>query len=97
MAVMTVEKPNSNLETSRDTKDSFTRLLDLMLGWGEYVEKDEAAHPDGVSSADIYDAYQSVAGFAEPYWEASPEVQEMAVRHFVDTRLLPLLLGKVKS
>ena len=77
-------------------KDPFTRLLDLTLGWGEYVEKDEAEHRDGVSSADIYHAYQSIAEFAEPYWEAAPEVQEMAVRHFVDTRLLPLLLGKAK-
>ena len=76
-----------------DRKDPFTRLLDLTLGWGEYVEQDEAEHPDGVQSADIYAAYQSVATFAEPYWEAAPEVQEMAVRHFVDTRLLPLLLG----
>ena len=60
------------------------------------MEKDEAEHSDGVQSADIYDAYQSVATFAEPYRDAAPEVQEMAVRHFVDTRLLPLLLGKVK-
>ena len=74
-----------------------TRLLDLTLGWAEYVEKDESEHPDGVSSADIYDAYQSVATFAEPYWDAAPEAQEMAVRHFVDTRLLPLLFGKDKT
>ncbi len=84
------------METIAEAKDPFTRLLDLMAGWGEYVEKDEAEHPDTVSSADIYDAYQSVATFAEPYWAPAPEVQEMAVRHFVDTRLLPLLLGKVK-
>lgn len=77
-------------------KDPFTRLLDLTLGGGEYVEKDESAHPDGVQSADIYDAYQSIAAFAEPYWDAAPEVQEMAARHFVNTRLLPLLLGKPK-
>ncbi len=68
----------------------------MTLGWGEYVEKDEAEHRDGVSSADIYHACQSITEFAEPYREAAPEVQEMAVRHFVDTRLLPLLLGKVK-
>ncbi len=78
-------------------KASFTRLLDLTLGWGEYVEQNEAEHPDGVQSADIYAAYQSVATFAEPCWDAAPEVQEMAVCHFVDTRLLPLLLGKAKS
>lgn len=77
-------------------KSPLTRLLDLTLGWGEYVEKDEAEHPDRVLSANLYDAYQSVAAFAEPYWDAAPEVQEMAVRHFVDTRLLPLLLGKAK-
>ncbi len=74
-------------------KDPSTRLLDLTLGW---VEKDESAPPDGVQSADIYDAYQSIAAFAEPYWDAAPEVQEMAARHFVDMRLLPLLLGKAK-
>jgi hypothetical protein len=84
------------METIAEAKDPFTRLLDLMAGWGEYVEKDEAEHHDTVSSADVYDAYQSVATFAEPYWDSAPEVQEMAVRHFVDTRLLPLLLGKVK-
>ena len=79
-----------------DSKSPLTRLLDLTLGWGEYVEKDEAEHPDHVLSADLYDTYQSVAAFAEPYWDGAPEVQEMAVRHFVDTRLLPLLLGKAK-
>lgn len=78
-------------------KSPLTRLLDLTLGWGEYVEQDETEHPDGVQSADIYAAYQAVATFAEPYWDSAPEVQEMAVRHFVDTRLLPLLLGEVKT
>lgn len=78
------------------SKDPFTRLLDLTLGWGECVEKDEAEHPDSVGSADIYDTYQFTATFAEPYWDTALEVQEMAVRHFVDTRLLPLLLGKSK-
>ena len=77
-------------------RDPFTRLLDITLGWGEYVEKDETEHGDSVKASDIYAAYQSVAGFAEPFWESTPEVQEMAVRHFVDTRLLPLLLGKAK-
>ena len=79
-----------------NSKTPLTRLLDLTLGWGEYVEKDEAEHPDGVGSADRYDACQSVATFAEPYWDAAPEVQEMAVRHFVGTWLLPLLLEKAK-
>ena len=78
-------------------KSPFTRLLDLTLGWGEYVENDEAEHPDGVQSSDIYDAYQSIATFAEPYWDADPRTQEMAVRRFVDTRLLPLLFGKSNS
>ena len=47
-------------------KSPFTRLLHLTPGWAEYVENDEAEHPDGVQSAVIYDAYQSVAAFAEP-------------------------------
>ena len=80
----------------QETKDPFTRVLDLTLGWGEYVEKDEAEHRDSVTAADIYAAYQSVAAFADPFWDAAPEFQEMAVRHFVDTRLLPLLFGKAK-
>ncbi len=84
------------MDAPEGIKDPFTRLLDLTLGWGEYVEKDEAGHRDSVSSADIYRAYQSIAEFAEPYCDAAPEVQEMAARHFVDTRLLPLLLGKAK-
>lgn len=86
----------SQAADQENTKDPFTRLLDLTLAWGEYVEKDETQHPDGVKSDDIYAAYQAVAQFAEPYWDAGPEVQEMAARHFVDTRILPLLLGKVK-
>lgn len=96
MTAVLTATPVADTEAVGEVKDPFTRLLDLTLGWGEYVEKDEAEHRDGVSSADIYHAYQSIAEFAEPYWEAAPEVQEMAVRHFVDTRLLPLLLGKVK-
>ena len=35
----------------------FARLLALILGWGKFVKKDEAEHPDGIQSADIYDAY----------------------------------------
>lgn len=91
-----METSAPDMGAAGELKDPFTRLLDLTLGWGEYVERDEAEHRDGVSSADIYDAYQSIAEFAEPYWDAAPEVQEMAARHFVDTRLLPLLLGKAK-
>ncbi len=79
-----------------DGKDPLTRLFDLTLGWGEYVEQDEAERPDSISSADLYAAYQSIAAYAEPYWDAAPAAQEMAVRHSVDTRLLPLLLGKTK-
>jgi len=96
MTTVLAEAPVQDTEFAGEHKDPFTRLLDLTLGWGEYVEKDETEHQDRVSSADIYHAYQSIAEFAEPYWEADPEVQEMAVRHFVDTRLLPLLLGKAK-
>lgn len=79
-----------------DAKDPLTRLLDLTLAWGEYVEKETAEQGDSVKCEDIYAAYQAAAQFAKPYWDAGPEVQEMAVRHFVDTRLLPLLLGKIK-
>ena len=96
MTTVLTEAPVPNVEAAEEIKDPFTRLLDLTLGWGEYVEKDEAQHRDSVSSADIYRAYQSIAEFAEPHWDAAPEVQEMAARHFVDTRLLPLLLGKAK-
>ena len=74
-------------------KSPLARLLDLTLGWDEYVEKDEAEHPDAIQSGNIYNMHQAIATFAEPYWDAAPEAQEMAARHFVDTRLLPLLLG----
>ncbi len=39
-------------ETNKDAvfKDPFTRLLDLTLGWGEYVEKDEAEHPTALEA-----------------------------------------------
>lgn len=90
---LTIE-PQSESQTQ---KDPFTRLLDLTLGWAQYVEGDEADHSDMVKAADVYESYQSIAEFAGPYWDAAPEVQEMAVRHFVDTRLLPLLLGKAKA
>jgi len=96
MTATPIETSVPDTEAAGELKDPFTRLLDLTLGWGEYVEKDEAEHRDSVSSADIYHVYQSIAEFAEPYWDAAPEVQEMAARHFVDTRLLPLLLGKAK-
>lgn len=102
---LTIESQNvefQNAETSQGVgnaaqeKDPFTRLLDLTLGWAEYIEGDEADTADTVKAAEVYAAHQSIAEFAEPYWDAAPEVQEMAVRHFVDTRLLPLLLGKTK-
>ncbi len=92
--------PSLHTQQSEDApqanKDPLTRLLDLMLGWAEYTERDEAEHGDKVQSSDIYEAYSSVAEFAEPYWDAPRQVQEMAVHHFMDTRILPLLLGKTK-
>ena len=94
MTVLNAPEKEAIPSSEVEFKDPFTRLLDLTLGWGEYVEKDEAEHPDGIKSADIYDAYQSIATFAEPYWDAAPAAQEMAVRHFLDTHLLPLLLSK---
>lgn len=97
MTTALTEAPAPNTEAGQDLKGPFTRPLDLPLGWGEYVEKDEAEHRGSAFSADIYHICQSIAEFAAPYWEAAPEVQEMAVRHFLDTRFLPLLLGKVKS
>jgi hypothetical protein len=78
---------------AQETKDPFTRLLDMTLGWGEYVEKTEEDFSDSVKAEEIYEVYQSVAEFAEPYWDASQEAQEQALRTFIDTRLLPLLLG----
>ncbi len=84
----------ARIASDETAKDPFTRLLDLTLGWGEYVERDEAEHGDGVKSAEIYSLYQSVAKFADPYWDAAPEVQETAARQFVESRLLPLLMGK---
>ena len=68
--------------------------MDLTVGWGEWVEGTEAEYSDTVTSKDIYTAYQSVAEFAESYWDTSPERQEQAVREFVETRIMPLLLGR---
>ena len=95
---VTLVRPEAAAETAAvpSNKDPLTRLMDLTLGWGEYVEKDEAEHPDCVNSASVYDLYQSVAQFAEPYWDAPLDAQETAARQFLETRLLPLLLGKAK-
>ena len=73
-ALLTVAVPDtaSSVQDAQGAKCPFTRLLDLTLGWAEYVERDEDEHPDSVKSEELQDAYQ------------------------VDTRLLPLLLGKVK-
>ncbi len=90
ISTLTAAKPKQ--DAPQAAKDPLTRLLDLTLGWAEYTEQDEAQHPDTLPAADIYNAYSAVAEFAEPYWNAAPEVQEMAVRHFIDTRILPLLL-----
>ena len=97
MAAVAELPETAQAASQEETKNPFTRLLDLTLGWGEYVEKDETQHPDGVKSGDIYAAYQAVAQFAEPYWDAEPEVQELAALRFVETRILPLLLGKPAS
>jgi len=94
MTIVLTEVPAPNIEADQDLKDPFTRLLDLTLGRGEYVEKDEAEHRDIVPSSGIHHAYQPIAEFADPYRESAPEVQEIAARHFVDTRFL--MLGKVK-
>ena len=75
-------------------KDPITRLLDLKLGWAEHVANDEVEHPDSVKSDALYSLYQSVAGFAEPVWDTAPETQRAMVRQFVETQLMPLLLGK---
>jgi len=85
------KRQTSSSETS---KSPFARLMDLTVGWGEYVEQTETEFGDTVNSGSIYALYQSVAEFAEPYWEASQEKQEQAVREFVETRIIPVLLGK---
>ncbi len=68
-----------------------------MWNWDEYVEKDETEYADPLKSDSIYSLYQSVAGYVEPVWDAAPEVQETIVRQFMETQLLPLLLGKSES
>ena len=93
---MTV-RVDSNIRLPQEVamvKDPFTRLLDLTLGWAEYVANDEVEHPDSVKSDALHSLYQSVVGFAEPVWDAAPDAQKLVVRQFVETQLLPLLLGK---
>ncbi len=94
MSVLMERDAISLNEQDTTGKDPITRLLDLTLGWAEYAANDELEHPDSVNSASLYSLYQSIAGFAEPVWDAAPEAQEAMVRQFVETQLLPLLLGK---
>ena len=96
MIVTAPEIANDRIpETSHETSRSlFAQLMDLTLGWGEQVEQTEGEFGDTLTSADIYTLYQSVAEFADPYWDATIHGQEQAVREFVETRIIPVLLGK---
>ena len=75
-------------------KSPITRLLDLTVGWAEYVEATEKEYPDIVSSEEILGLYQAVSGYAWAEWEGTGEEQADVVRRFVEELLMPVLLRK---
>lgn len=75
-------------------KDVITRMMDLTLGWAEYVERDEAEHPDLVTSAELHGLYQSCAEYFKPYFDSPAEIKEAVALRFVHDRLLSLLLKR---
>jgi hypothetical protein len=67
-----------------------SRLLDLTIGWAEFVASQEP-RPETVTSETLYDLYQEAANLSEP---GRTEAQEAAlVAYFVRDRILPALVG----
>jgi hypothetical protein len=73
-----------------------TRLLDLLAGWGNFVDRDEQDDPEQPAVLDSgLDAYE----IAMMYQEAAAEIMSLegeaeveAVQRWVTDRLLPALL-----
>ena len=75
-------------ETS--VKTPSTRLLDLIQGWGNYVDAENGAYPDTLTPDALADLYQD-AGivFGQDYPDT--ESEQAAVCKFVVQRILPAL------
>ena len=68
-----------------------SRLLDLTIGWAEFVASQEP-RPETVASEALYDLYQAAASLSEP---GLTEAEESAlVAKFVKDRILPVLLAR---
>ena len=69
-----------------------SRLLDLTIGWAEFVSSQEP-RSDTVDSEALYDLYQEAANLSE---RDLTEAQEAAlVAYFIRDRILPTLIGYV--
>ena len=90
MDTVTIEQP----QTTKSPKTPGTRLLDLLAGWTNYVSSDEEhdCTDTMMQAEDIGALYQEAANLVMPLDDVTAE--EIAVRQFLQERILPLLLRK---
>lgn len=70
-------------------KGPAARLLDLVLGWAEFVGESGQAPDPALSAEELQDLYQEAGAALIPL---APEEEPAAVEAFVRERVLPLLL-----
>lgn len=85
--------PSENSSVSSQTHDVFARLMDLTYGWYQFTEEQSEANQSAFVS-ELFQLYQSVATYTEPFETSSEEVKEAVAMKFIYERLIPTLLKK---
>lgn len=85
----TAEKPDTALESA--VKTPVTRLLDLLVGWTNYVSDENGEFPDSLTADHIAALYSEAGGIADRDYPDLQSEQD-AVCRFVTERVLAALL-----
>ena len=81
----------AELENQTKSKTPSVRVLDLLAGWIEYVDRQNGEYPDTLSYDDVADLYQTAGEVACRDFPDS-ETERDAVCRFLTEKVIPLVL-----
>jgi hypothetical protein len=90
-AVSTIQISDAKLG-AQGAKTPGCRLLDLLAGWGRFVDGEDEA--SATEAFEIGMLYQSAGEWAFDHIEGGEQAEKEAVRAFLNERVLPILLRK---